>query len=86
MPLINCEINLDINWSKNRVVVANNVDQATTFSITVTNLYVPLVTLQIQDNTKLLEQSKSGFEATNNWKEHQSKINRKTKPIFRLLN
>ena len=45
MPLINCEINLDINWSKNRVVVANNVDQATTFSITVTNLYVPLVTL-----------------------------------------
>ena len=86
MPLINCEINLDINWSKNRVVVANNVDQATTFSITVTNLYVPLVTLQIQDNTKLLEQPKSGFEATNNLKEHQSKINRKTKPIFRLLN
>ena len=37
MPLINSEINLDLNWSKNGVIVANNADQCTTFSITDTN-------------------------------------------------
>ena len=43
IPLINCEINLDLNWSKNCVIVANNADQDTTFSITDTKLYVPFV-------------------------------------------
>ena len=26
MPLINCEINLDLNWSRNCVIVANNAN------------------------------------------------------------
>ena len=35
MPLINCEITLDLNWSENCVIVATNVaDEVTTFSIT----------------------------------------------------
>ena len=39
MPFINCEINLDINWSENCVGVgANVVAHATTFSITDTKL------------------------------------------------
>ena len=33
MSLINGETNLDLNWSKNCVIVANNKDQDTTFSI-----------------------------------------------------
>ena len=45
MCLINCEINLDLNWYKNCVIVANNADQATTFSITDRKLYAPVVTL-----------------------------------------
>ena len=46
MPLINCEITLDLNWSENRVIVANNVAaQAVTFSITDTKRYVTVVTL-----------------------------------------
>ena len=50
--LINCEITLDLNWSENCVIVATNVAaQATTFLITD---YVPVVTLSIQDNVKLL--------------------------------
>ena len=36
MPLINCEINLDLNWSENCVIVTNNADQDTTFSINFT--------------------------------------------------
>ena len=34
MILINCEINLDLKWPKNCVIVANNTDQGITFSIT----------------------------------------------------
>ena len=45
MLLINCEINLDLNWSKNYVIVDNNTDQDTTFSITDTKLYAQAVTL-----------------------------------------
>ena len=73
MPLINWEINLDLGWSKNWVIVANNADQAATFSITDTKLYVPVITLLTQDNTKLLEQIKSGFKRTINWNKYQSK-------------
>ena len=46
MPLINCEINLDLNCSENCVIVATDVAaQATTFSITVKKLNVPVVPL-----------------------------------------
>ena len=61
IPLINCEIILDLNWSENCVKVANNADQDTAISITDTKVYVPVLTLSTQDNTKLLEQLKSGF-------------------------
>ena len=72
--LINCEINLeiklDLNWSKNRVIVANNANQDTRFSITDTKFYVPVVTLSIEDNTILLEQIKSGFKRKINWNKY----------------
>ena len=87
MPLINCEINLDLNWSKNCIIVVTDVaNQVITFSITDTKLYVPVVTVSTQDNAKLLEQFfKNGFKRTINWNKYQSKINRKTKSLFRLL-
>ena len=74
MPLINCEIHTDLNWSKNCVILTNNEDLATTFSITDTKLYVPVVTLSTQDNAKLLEQLKSGFKRTINWNKYQTKV------------
>ena len=55
MPLVNCEINLYLNRSMNCVIVANNADQATTFSITDTKFHVLVVTVSTQDNAKLLE-------------------------------
>ena len=55
--------------------MATNVSaQATTFSITDTKLYVPIVTLSTQDNAKLLEQLKSGFKRTVNWNKYQIKV------------
>ena len=54
MPLINCAVNLDLNWSKNCVIVTNNADQGTTFSLTYTKRYVPVVTLSTKHNAKLI--------------------------------
>ena len=66
MSLINCEINLDLNSSKKRVIVATTVaNQNATFSITDTQPCVPVATLSTQDNAKLPEQLKSGFKKTN---------------------
>ena len=63
MPLINCEIILILTWSENRVIVSTDVtNQNTTFSISHTKLYVPVVTLSTEDYSKLLQQLKSGFK------------------------
>ena len=63
MSLINCEINLHINWSENCIILATNVAaQVITFSTTDTILYVLVLTLSTQDNAKLLEQLKSSFK------------------------
>ena len=40
MSLINCEINLDLNWSKKCLIVSSNADQATPYLITDIKLYV----------------------------------------------
>ena len=57
MPLINCEVELILDWSANSVTIYTNIDdQIPTFTVTETNLYVPVVTLSTQDNAKLLPQ------------------------------
>ena len=48
-------------------------NQNATFAITDTKLYVPVVTLSIQDNAKLLQQSKSGFKRVINLNKYLSK-------------
>ena len=74
MPLINCKVNLISTWSTNSVIVYTNVaNQGSTFAIAETNLYVPVVTLSIQDNAKLLPQLKSGFKRTISWNKYLSK-------------
>ena len=86
MPLINCKIDLDLNLSKKCLLVGKNGDQEPAFSITDAKIYVEVVTLSTQDNEKLLEQLKSSFKRTTNWDRYESKIDRKTKLVVRLLN
>ena len=62
MYLINCEIDLILNWSTDCVISSAN--GKTKFAITDTKIYVPIVTLSTQDNAKLLEQLRSGFKRT----------------------
>ena len=45
----------------------------TTFPITDTKLYFEVVTLSTQNNSKLLEQLKSGFKRPISWNKYQSK-------------
>ena len=52
--------------------------------ITEIKFYVPIVTLSNQDNVELLQQLKSGFKRTINWKKYQSSI--KTYAKNRYLN
>ena len=74
MPLINCEVNLILTWSSRCVLIATAVqNQAATFEITDTKLYVPVVTLSTQENTKFLQQLKSGFKRVINWNKYLSK-------------
>ena len=74
MSLINCEVELILNWSANCVIIYTNVNnQVPTFTITETNLYVPVVTLSTQDNAKLLPQLKSGFKRTISWNKYLAK-------------
>ena len=63
MPLINCELNLILTWSWN-CVITNSTDPGR-FVITGTKLYVSVVTLSTQDNSKLLQQLKSDFKNIN---------------------
>ena len=44
----------------------SNDTKATTFAITDTKLYVPVLTLSTQDNAKLFEQLNSSFKRTIN--------------------
>ena len=48
--------------------------KATTFAVTDTKLYVPVLILSTQGNTKLLQQLKSSFKRTTNWNKYQSKV------------
>ena len=82
MPLINCEVNLILTWSKDCVIT--NSEGEAKFAITETKLYVPVVTLSTQDNAKLLQQLKSGFKRTINWNKYESDI--KTYAQNRYLN
>ena len=72
MPLINCEVNLILTWSKD-CVITNSTGEGK-FAITETKLYVPVVTLSTKDNEKLLQQLKSGFKKTISWNKYESSI------------
>ena len=67
MRLIICEISLQLEWSKNGILVAGTVtNQNPESKITDTKLYVPVLTLSTQEIIKLLKQLESGFKITVN--------------------
>ena len=88
IPLINCEIELILTWSKNCALAnmtvraaENNNDPPSIvapnglkFQITDTKLYVPVVTLSKENDKNLLEQLQSGFKITVKWNKYISQM------------
>ena len=73
MPLINCKIDLELNWTKNCVM--SSIAGNTTFKITNTKSYAPIVTLSSKDNVKLTKQLNEGFKRPVYWNKHKTKQN-----------
>ena len=65
MPLINCKVELLLAWDPNWVLP--NLVGASTFTITDAKLYVPVVTLSTEDNTKLSKLVSEGFKRPVYW-------------------
>ena len=96
MSLINCEVDLILTWSSTCVLVATNIaNQNATFAITDKKLYLPVVTLSTQENTKFLQQLKSSFKRIINWNQYLSKaellaqnpnLNHLVEPSFQGVN
>ena len=73
IPLISCEVSLELKWDKNCVITSlvqrdigggnrDNAPTGATLTINDCNLYVPAVTLSKDDEIKLLTNLKSGFK------------------------
>ena len=63
-PLINCKIEFSLEWYK---YILSSAGTAATFTITDTKLYVPIVTLKIEDNAKLSKLLSEGFKRSIYW-------------------
>ena len=88
IPLISCEVSLELKWDKNCVItsleqrqvdagppiVRDNAPTGATLPINDCKLYVPAVTLSKDDDTKLLTNLKSGFKREIIWNKYRSQI------------
>ena len=81
IPLISCEVFLELKWNKNCVItsleqrqVRDNAPTCATLSITDCKLYVPVVTLSKDDEIKLLTNLKSGFKREIIWNKYRSQM------------
>ena len=85
IPLISCEVSLELKWDKNCVITSleqrdigggnrENAPTGSTLSIPDCKLYVPALTLSKDDETKLLTNLKSGFKREIIWNKYRSQI------------
>ena len=95
LSLINCEISLNLTWSRNCVITSKATRDAdpdanppvaainnptnATFKIKDTKLYAPVVTLSSENDKELLGQLKTGFKRTIKWNKYRSKMSNQTK-------
>ena len=71
MPLINCKVELSLNWIENFVLTtAANANKAI-FKIADAKLYVLIVTLSAEDNAKSSKLLSEGFKRTVYWNEYK---------------
>ena len=79
MPSINCKVELSLKWIENCVLTTAATDgnanatgaDSATFKITDAKPYVPIVTLSIEDNSKLSKLLNEGFKRPIYWNEYK---------------
>ena len=90
IPLISCEVSLELKWDKNCIitsseqrqvdagppVVRDNAPTGATLAINDCKLYVPAVTLSKEYKTKLLTNLKLGFKREIIWNKYRSQMTR----------
>ena len=69
MPLIDCKVELSLKWYEECIL--SNAGTDATFTITDAKLYVPIVTLKIEDNTKLTKLLNNGFKRSIYWSKYK---------------
>ena len=69
MPLNNCKIEFSLKWYQNCLL--SSTGTAATFTITDTKLYLPIVTLKTEDNTKLSKLLSEGFKRPIYWNKYK---------------
>ena len=74
MPLINCKIEISLTWNENCTLSDSN--ENSTFTIKDAKLYVPVVTLSIEDNHKLSKLLSEGFKRSIYWNKYKVIPNR----------
>ena len=88
IPLISCEVSLELKWNKNCVItslerrqvdagppiVRDNAPTGATLTIDKCKLYLPVVTLSKDDEIKLLTNLKSGFKREIIWNKYRSQM------------
>ena len=87
MPLISCEVSLELKWNKNCAItslpqvqvaagppVVNGSATGATLAINDCRLYIPVVTLSKDDEIKLLTNLKSGFTREIIWNKYRSQM------------
>ena len=80
MPLINRKTELSLKWIENCILIlnpnANNNINKATLTRTDAKLYVPIVTLSIDDNAKLSKLLSKGFKRSIYWNKYQGISNK----------
>ena len=69
MPLINCKVEFSLKWYGECILSTSGT--AETLKITDTKLYVPVITLTTEDNTKLSKLLSKGFKRPIYWNEYK---------------
>ena len=59
MPLINCNVYLELNWIENCIL--SSAGDSAKFAITNMKSHVPIVTLSTKDSANFAKQLKEGF-------------------------
>ena len=73
MPLINCKVELSLKWYERCLLTAATT---ATFKITDAKLYVPIVTLSVEDNAKLSKLLSKGFKRPIYWNKYKVTSNK----------